>query len=360
MTGPADVDIDALMAEVRGRVQEKRARGVYDGDLDALARAPLPGAPSGDEDALAAIQQYLGAEVRYDPRSRRPLVGGAITFARRGLMWLLRWWIAEIVARQDQVNRLVLRELEAARARSAGGLDARVRALEEEARRRRRDESAANLDYWHFADRFGGAEEGVRELFRQFVPTFRGGRRVLDLGAGRGTFLELMREAGIGAYGVDLDPRLVELCAKKGLEALAADGLTHLRGLPGASIDGVFAAHFAEHVEPGYLLDVLRECRRALAPGAPAVFVTPNARTLSVGAYLFWTDPSHRRPVPPELFRYYLEVAGFVKVEIRTYSPIPTRLDESAGDERSRANFAALNQTLFGDRDCALIGYVPE
>ena len=112
-----------------------------------------------------------------------------------------------------------------------------------------------------------------------------------------------------------------------------------------------------EHVEPGYLLDVLKELRRALAPGSPAVFVTPNARTLSVGAYLFWTDPSHRRPVPPDLFRYYLEISGFERVEIRTYSPVETRLAEVEGPMRD--NVRLLNATIFGDRDCALIGRVP-
>ncbi len=359
---PAGVDIDALMAEVRERVRVKRARGVYDDELDSLARAPLPGgAPLGDElaDPLAALPQYLGSDVRYDPRSRRPVVGPLVTLVRRSAMWLLRWWIHEIVARQDRVNRLMARELELLRSRSASGLDARLGRLEEEWRKRKRDEVAASLDYWHFADRFGGAEELVRELDTQFVPFFKGRRRVLDLGSGRGTFLQLMKERGIGAYGVDSDARLVDLCRKRGLEAHQADGQVHLRGLADAGIDGVFAAHFAEHVEPGYLLDVLRECRRVLAPGSPAVFVTPNARMLSVGAYLFWTDPSHRRPVPPELFHYYLEVAGFVDVEIRTYSRMETRLAEDTGDERMRANLRTLNDTLFGDRDCALIGFVP-
>ncbi len=362
MSEPAEVDVDALMAEVRERVREKRARGVYDDDLDSLARAPLPGGlPLADElaDPLAALPRYLGTDVRYDPRSRRAIVGPVVTFARRSAMWLLRWWIQEIVARQDRVNRLMLKELELLRSRSASGLDARLARLEAEQRRRHRDEVAASLDYWHFADRFGGAEELVRELYLQFVPMFRRGRRVLDLGSGRGTFLQLMKDEGIGAYGVDVDARLVDLCRTRGLQAHEADGLAHLRGLADASLDGVFAAHFAEHVEPGYLVDVLRECRRVLAPGSPAVFVTPNARTLSVGAYLFWTDPSHRRPVPPELFRYYLEVAGFVEVESRTYSPLETRLAEDTGDERMRGNLRALNETLFGDRDCALIGHVP-
>jgi SAM-dependent methyltransferase len=357
------VDIEAVMAQVRERVREKRAKGIYDEGTAALLRTPLPGgAPLvGDEQTapLKALPTYLGTEIVYDPRSHKPLVGPLITFARRTIMWLLRWWMHEAVARQDRVNRLIIRQLELLESRSAPQVDARLAQLESAWRERLEDESAAELDWLHFADRFGGAEELVRQLYRQFVLVFSGRSRVLDLGSGRGTFLELLKAEGIGAYGVDRDRHAVELCRARRVEVLEADGLAHLRSLAAASLDGLFAAHFAEHVEPGYLLKVLREARRALRPGSPAVFVTPNAENVSVGAHTFWRDPSHRRPVPPDLFRYYLETAGFVEVQIRTYSPVETRLSEEVPPDASRENIRLLNATLFGDRDCALIARVP-
>ena len=168
-----------------------------------------------------------------------------------------------------------------------------------------------------------------------------------------------MRELGVGAYGVDLDPRMVEHATGAGFEALEADGLTHLRSLADGAIDGLFARHVAEHILPGELVSVLRECRRVLRPGSPVVMITPNAATLTVGAHTFWLDPAHLRPIPPELFRFYLEVEGFTGVDVQTFEPTAERLDENVPEGAIRDNVRLLNRTLFGDRDYAVIGYTP-
>jgi SAM-dependent methyltransferase len=358
------VDIDALMHEVRERVRKKRQLGVYSDEVEAMLKAPLPGGPAllADDlaDALAALSTYVGSEVGYDPRSRKGVVGPAITTARRGVMWLIQWWIRAIVDRQDRINKLVLRVLEDLDKRSQPRLEQRLTKLEEEWRRRRQDESAGNLHWEYFAARFSGDPKTIYEQDRRFVDVFRGRQRVVDLGSGRGTFLQLMRDEGIGAYGVDIDARLVDLCREHGFEVYRVDAETHLRQLRDASIDGAFGAHFAEHVEPGALIEILRQLRRVLRPGSPIVFATPNARTLTVSAHTFWTDPSHRRPIPPELFEFLLLVEGFVDVRVDTYAHSEERrLDESVADPVMRENLRYLNERLFGDRDYAVIGHQP-
>jgi O-antigen chain-terminating methyltransferase len=358
------VDVDALMHEVRERVRKKRALGVYSDEVEAMLKAPLPGGPAllADDlaDALAALSTYVEAEVGYDPRSRKSVVGPAITTARRGVMWLIQWWIRAIIDRQDRINKLVLRVLQDLDRRSQPRLEQRLAKLEEESRRRRQDESAGNLHWEYFAARFSGDPKTIYEQDRRFVDVFRGRTRVLDVGSGRGTFLELMRDEGIGAYGVDIDARLVELCREKGFEVYRVDAETHLRQLRDASIDGAFAAHFAEHIEPGALIEILRQFRLVLQPGSALVFATPNARTLTVGAHTFWTDPSHRRPIPPELFEFLLLVEGFVDVRVETYAASEeTQLNEDVDDPVMRENLRYLNDRLFGDRDYAVIGYQP-
>lgn len=357
------VDVDSVMAEVRERIRRKREAGVYGPEVDAALRLPLPGGPAlfVDElvDPLQVLPAYLGQEVRYDPVSTRRGIGPLVTVARRALIWLLRWWMQAVVERQDRVNKLVLRALQDLDERSERKLESRVRRLEEASRRRERDEVAANLDLTYFAATFSGTEDVIREQAAQFVPIFRGRKRVVDLGSGRGTFLALMKEHGVGAYGVDLDASMIEHCRSRGLEAYHAEAEAHLRGLGDRSIDGVFAAHFAEHVQPGALVEVLRQCLRVLEPGAPIVMATPNVRTLTVGAHTFWLDPSHRRPIPPELFKFYLEVEGFKEVEVRTYARGETRLDLRAGEGAMRKNLELLDDALFGDRDYAVIGRTP-
>src|SRR5207244_378236 len=83
------------------------------------------------------------------------------------------------------------------------------------------------------------------------------------------------------------------------------------------------------------------------------VFLPPNAASLSVTGHSFWLDPSHVRPIPPDLFRFYLEVEGFVGVGVRSFEPSAQRLHEEFTDTRARENARLLNQTLFGDRDYA-------
>ena len=75
--------------------------------------------------------------------------------------------------------------------------------------------------------------------------------------------------------------------------------------------------------------------------------------------HTFWFDPSHLRPIPPELFRYYLEVEGFTDVSIRTFEPSAERLSEDVPEGPIRENVKLLNRTLFGDRDYAVVGFAP-
>ena len=81
--------------------------------------------------------------------------------------------------------------------------------------------------------------------------------------------------------------------------------------------------------------------------------------TLTVSAHSFYFDPSHRRPIPPELFQFLLEVEGFTGVEVRSYAPSEPRLREDVPDGPARENVRLLNQTLFGDRDYAVVGRAP-
>jgi O-antigen chain-terminating methyltransferase len=361
MTGT--VDLDALLSEVRERVRRKRERGIYGADVEALLRTELPGGRrllSDDmKDPIGALAEALDDDVLYDPRSHKRFVGPLITFARRGLIGLLRWWMAAIVDRQERINRLLAATYDV-EGRLAPRFGERLTRLEREWQRRREHEVAANLHSVYFQARFGGDEPVIRDQSKAFIDLFSGRQRVVDIGCGRGIFLELLKERGVGGYGVDLDQRMVAQARERGLEAFEQEALAHLESLPASSIDGVYARHIAEHVLPGDLVAMLRALRRALQPGSPVVFVTPNVANLAVGAHTFWMDPSHLRPIPPDLFKFYLEVEGFRGVGVRTFQPSEQRLHEDFNDAFARDNARLLNQTLFGDRDYAVVGFQPD
>ena len=356
--------VDEVLAEVRDRIRRKRDSGLYGAEVEAALRLPLPGGrPLFVEelgDPIPALREALEEPVVYDPRSRKPLVGPLITLGRRLVMAAIRWWVTAGAERQDRVDRLAYRALVDLRERPNPGFDERLRRLERDWARFRRDLVAADLHSVYFQAYFGGEESVIRAQSERFVDLYRGRHRVLDLGSGRGTFLQLMRDEEIGAYGIELDERMVNEARTRGLEVEEGDALAHLRELAERSIDGLYARHLAEHVLPGELVEILSQCRRALAPGSPVVFVTPNPATLTVGAHSFWMDPSHLRPIPAELFRYLLEVHGFRDVEVVTFEPTQAaKLDENVGEPAMRDNVHRLNELLFGDRDYAVIGRVP-
>jgi SAM-dependent methyltransferase len=138
---------------------------------------------------------------------------------------------------------------------------------------------------------------------------------VLELACGRGEFLELLREAGVEGVGVDRDEGMVEAARAAGLQVEPGDALDWLRSRGTASAAGVFCAHFAEHLAPDALQQVVAEAARVLAPGGVLVIATPNAASLSVLGHDFWRDPTHVRPYDPQLLAFFCAQAGLEVVE---------------------------------------------
>src|SRR2546430_4461001 len=225
------VDLDALMAEVRERIRTKREKGIYGPDVEALMRVPLPGGRrifSDDlQDPLASLAEALDEEVDYDPRSRKPIVGPVITYARKVVISLVRWWMGAILERQERINRLLAAAYDY-EGQMAPRFGSRLERLEREWKEWREREVAANLHSVYFQARFGGDEPVIRKQSEAFVDLYTGRKRVLDLGSGRGIFLQLLRDKGIGGYGVGLGSRMVAASPGQGLEAPEGDAPTHL------------------------------------------------------------------------------------------------------------------------------------
>ena len=139
---------------------------------------------------------------------------------------------------------------------------------------------------------------------------------MLDLGCGRGEFLGVAQEAGLAARGIDQNEECIALCRAKGLEAEQNDLFSYLSSLPDGSLGGAFCSHVVEHLPPGRLPNLVHLLARKLRAGAMTAIETPNP------AAHFYIDPTHTRPVPPVLLRFYLEEAGFGNIEIERLSPV--------------------------------------
>jgi SAM-dependent methyltransferase len=174
--------------------------------------------------------------------------------------------------------------------------------------------SRVESDYYAF---MGYDPEHTRSGLQHYLPWFARGP-VLELACGRGEFLDLLRTAGVAASGVDLDDGMVAGARAAGHDVQHADALTGLRSRPDASLQGVFSAHFVEHLDPAALQEVVTESARVLAPGGHFVAATPNAGCLSVLGHDFWVDPTHVRPYDPRLLAFFCAAAGLEVVETGT------------------------------------------
>ncbi|MBI4011869.1 MAG: class I SAM-dependent methyltransferase [Candidatus Rokubacteria bacterium] len=222
--------------------------------------------------------------------------------------------------------------------------------------------------YLRFEDRHRGTREEIRHRQRGYLDLFPAGP-VLDVGCGRGEFLELCRESGIEARGVDLDPGMVAACREAGLAVEQADALDHLAGLPDGALGGVFCAQVIEHVPPEAFVALVRLALAKLRPGGVLLCETPNPACLTVFSGAFYVDLTHIRPIHPEAARFVLEAAGFRDVEVRYVNPCPPesklqplepfwymRRYEEAFLQPLNDNFARLNELLWGAQDYAVIG----
>jgi len=169
--------------------------------------------------------------------------------------------------------------------------------------------------YRGFEDIFRGGEEELREAQTAYVERFAGAGWVLDLGCGRGEFLDALRDAGIPARGADLDATMVARCREKGHEVEEADAAAALGALDDDSLPGAFAAQVVEHLGHRQLSDLLDLLHRKLTPGGIAVLETVNPHK-PAALKAFWTDPTHHHPLFPEVLLALTRLAGFDSGEV--------------------------------------------
>lgn len=215
--------------------------------------------------------------------------------------------------------------------------------------------------YLAFEEKFRGSREEIRQRLQEYVPRIRQagageeGREVLDVGCGRGEWLEIMKDEGLLAKGLDLNHVLVQACREKGFEVEENDALSFLRALPDNCLGAITSFHLIEHIGFEDRIALFDESVRVLKSGGIALFETPNPRNLLIGACNFWADPTHLRPLYPETHQFLMEYRGFSNVELLFLHPHEgeQRLPEEEAPELA----SRLNEVLSCARDYTIIGY---
>jgi SAM-dependent methyltransferase len=380
----ADVDVAALVEEVRAEVERKRRLGVYPPELLAAADAAADSLKS----ALEDIRRSAGLALDPPVASRRHPLRWPVTFVKRATRRILRWhthWLVrqvivfassvsvfstEVASRLD-AHEAAIRRLRAEQARErararrlARGLDAAgvshrleqvsselVGAGPAESVGERTRQFQRAIDYSEFEDRFRQPEAEIARRQSDYVPLFPRSRGpVADLGCGRGEFLMLMRAAGIDSYGVDMDPEMVARCQERGLDVRQEDVLEHLASVPKGTLAGIFSAQVIEHLEPAGVVRLFELAGETLMPGGVLIVETLNPQSLAIFTGPLYVDLGHLRPIHPLTLQFLAESAGLLEVEVRYSSAMPdsARLQPLTltGDKALDGMVAQLNENL--------------
>jgi O-antigen chain-terminating methyltransferase len=224
--------------------------------------------------------------------------------------------------------------------------------------------SDREFDYFAFEELYRGDEADIRQRQQEYLQYFRGRDNVVDLGCGRGEFLEVLRDNDISARGVELGLDQYLLCREKGLDVVQQDLFSFLESLPDESLGGLFSAQVIEHLTASDQLRYVALAHQKTKPGSPVIFETINAQCVYAVMRNFFLDPTHVRPVHPETLKFAMESMQFRDVKLLFSSPVrdkqipPLKLN---GETAQLAEFnravAELNKLIFGDQDYAAIGW---
>jgi ubiquinone/menaquinone biosynthesis C-methylase UbiE len=168
---------------------------------------------------------------------------------------------------------------------------------------------------------------------------------IIDLGCGECEWVELLGEEGYKATGIDSNSYVINKVRETvpDIDIIESDALTYLNGLEDDSVDILSSLHMVEHMEMIEIIELLAECRRVLKIGGFLIIETPNPQNIMISTYYFNIDPTHKKPIPPELLAFVVGESGLtVKEKILLYplnfTPYEYKKDDPLSDIVFRFN----------------------
>ncbi len=337
------------------------------------------GDPQGDGARLRqAAERLKRVQAEYRIRSHRPVLRRLIDPVKKFVHWASRPYVDHVMERQALFNEAALalidhlsRRLDDERDRAAR-IEERLGELFGRYDLRPFFESLPWTDRLALTDRFRGPFEEIRGRHHAYLERFRNRPgQILDIGCGRGEFLEMLRGEEIEAWGCEIEHGMVEAARGRGLHVREMDALTALRSVEADSLGGVFAAQVIEHLFPAEALALLRLAFEKLAPGGVLVLETLNPQTLAVLAKSYYRDLDHKQAIDPDYLAELIRLVGFEQVEILKTMPFaegerlpalpePETLGLSpAAHQRLASIFERLNRLLWDAQDYSVTAVKP-
>lgn len=379
------IDVSVIMKEIQSKAKKRalaedlqrlndidiRKIVIETEEIDVMKRRPDLEKDENLSENLSYINQNFSLTSHYNfvNTHRKGLIGKLVNWVLSKLFLAIKIFIDKIVVAQEAFNVKVVRLFN----RISKDLNTLSTKFDEQVKQHRelnqslleKIEGAKkeiiypqlNIDYKKFEDRFRGEQSQIQERGELFLKFFHECKEVLDIGCGRGEFIQGLHRYGSGAYGIDIDSGMVAECKKKGLNVIQQDALNHLNSLPDNHLDGIFADQLVEHLSRPDIIALVALCHQKIKKDRFVILTTPNIKSMVVYANALYVDLSHITPVHPETLQFLFESAGFGEANLLFYSEVPEsqKLKKSSGDKIMDENIEKLNLFLFGPQDYALI-----
>ena len=220
------------------------------------------------------------------------------------------------------------------------------------------DDHVLDAVYLSFEDRFRGTREDIKNRQKVYLPYVdkvqqeTGIGVILDVGCGRGEWLELLKEQDFPAQGVDLNRMMVTQSRELGLDVEEGDVFDYFKNMEPDSLSAVTGFHIVEHLPLNTMIALFDQAYRVLRPGGMVIFETPNPENIIVGSCNFYYDPTHKNPIPPEALLFLLESRGYRNLEI-----VRLHENEEFADLKETELSEKVASRFYGAQDYSVIGY---
>lgn len=212
--------------------------------------------------------------------------------------------------------------------------------------------------YADFENTMRGPQELIKKRQEVYIPLLQDIRipektfTILDLGSGRGEWLELLAKNNFNGLGIDNNIAAIDACLKRNLPVINEDVMTYLSQQPNESIGAITAFHIIEHLPFVTLLKLIDEAYRVLKTEGLILLETPNPNNVLVGSCHFYLDPTHKKPLPYNLMEFILVRKGFKNVKVIELNSLEM-YTINVNDELTHR----FNHLFYGPADYAVIGY---